>query len=312
MDVVRRMLMELKEFLNKAISFRQKLLDEAFFNACTQGKLFQIHKLLKKGANINAKKDGSSAIVCAVMNGRSDIAMLLAQNPKTDINAEDSKGETVLCTAVRLENVPVVRTILSREDVDVSKKPKSDTKSLLHKAVLSDNYALVHLLGRHPETDVNAQDEYGKTALHYASKMKNDDIFRFLLFHPKTDVNVRDNEGKTPLYDVAEKGKHTYVHMFLLHPDIKPNIQDREGNTPLHIATLLGHENVVQVLGLNPKVDLEVKNNIGRTAEQSTPFYETRKNFLLINRLRKSPNETFPQKSLPYHKRLEKKQTSRE
>ena len=304
--------MDLNDFLNKVIPFRKKRLDRAFWEACETGKLLQVHNLLKKGADINAKKNGVPAILCAVLNRRADIAMRLAQNPKTDINAENPNGETALYVAVSNGDIPVVKTILSREDVEVSKKPLSETKSLLHTAVLNENYGMVLVLGRCPKTDVNARDEYGKTPLHYAARMKNSGIFRSLLLHPKANVNAQDEEGKTPLYEASEKGKHDYVHCFLLHPDINPNIQDREGNTPLHIATLLGHENVIQVLGLNSKVDLSVQNNVGRTAEKSTPFYETRKNFRLINRLRNGKNQVFLNKNLLSRRQMERKQTSRD
>ena len=48
--------MDLNDFLNKVIPFRKKRLDRAFWEACETGKLLQVHNLLKKGADINAKK----------------------------------------------------------------------------------------------------------------------------------------------------------------------------------------------------------------------------------------------------------------
>lgn len=303
--------MTLNDFFNKIFPFRKKRLDDAFLRACVDGKPSLVRKLLKKGADINAKKDGVPAIVCAVRAGYPEVVMLLTENPKMNINAEDDKGETALYVAVTQGNASIIKNILKRDDADITKKPYASQNSVFQIAVLNGDYPLVHHLGKYDKINVNAQDEYGKTPLHYASKMKNADMFRFLLFHPKTNVNIQDNEGKTALYEAAEKGKQEYVHYLLLHPDINPNIQDREGNTPLHIATLLGHENVVQVLGLNSKVDLSVRNNIAKTAEETTPFYETRKNFLLIKRLRKSPNETFSNKNVFFRKQLEKKQSSR-
>jgi ankyrin repeat protein len=301
--------MTFNDILNKIIPFRKKLMDKAFFDACSNGKLMQVYKFLGKGVDLNVQRNGVPAIIQAISMGHSDIAMFLAKNPEVDINKTGVAGKTPLYAAVVKGDVPVVKSILAREDLDLSDKGNA---SSLHQAVFDGNDAMVHFLGGNEKIDVNVRDELGKTPLHYASKMKNSDIFRFLAFHPKADVNIQDKEGKTPLYEASEKGKKEYVHYLLLHPNIKPNIQDREGNTPLHIATLLGNEDIVQILGLNSKVDLSVKNNIGRTAEEATPFYETRKNFLLINRLRKAPNESFPKKTFVCSKYLEKKQSSRE
>ena len=70
-------------------------------------------------------------------------------------------------------------------------------------AVYNNDEHLVSLLLEQPGIEVNAQDEYGRTALHGAAfNETNINVIKLLLNFPGIDIDVTDQSGQTP-YEVA-------------------------------------------------------------------------------------------------------------
>jgi hypothetical protein len=147
-------------------------LDEELFEAVWVGDAAKVSKLLRRGANPNAKEDGSTPLHLAVLKEHADIAKLLLEHG-ADVNAKDKYGGTPL-----------------------------------HRAVLTEDADVVTLLLEHG-ADVNAKDKYGGTPLHLAAAKGHADIARLLLEHG-ADPSIKDNEGSTPL-DIARRKGYAVV-----------------------------------------------------------------------------------------------------
>src|SRR5205809_5703107 len=74
--------------------------------------------------------------------------------------------------------------------------------------------------------DVNAADEYGRTALHVAAKDKSTEVIKLLLSRG-ADVNRQDKDGRTPLHLA-----YSYAIDLLLEAKADWKIVDKAGNSP--------------------------------------------------------------------------------
>ncbi|MBQ4084097.1 MAG: ankyrin repeat domain-containing protein [Alphaproteobacteria bacterium] len=278
--------MNFNDILNKVIPFRKKRLDREFICACADGDLKGVKRALKKGADINAKYDDVPAILSAVSFGHNDVAMYLAQNPKTDVNASDLHGTTPLFWAIARGGMSgTIKALMKREDIDTNRKPNWMGASLLHEAVLKQDYTAVRLLSENPKTNMNVRDAKGQTPLHLAvTKINSSEIVRLLVSHPRVKVNALDMKRQTPLHVAAFEGKSGYVKHLLSHREIDPNIQDIDGNTPFHLASMKGHEKATQTLAVSPKVYFSVRNRLNATAEEMASGFDLR---LMIRRMEK-------------------------
>jgi len=120
--------------------------------------------------------------------------------------------------------------------------------------------------------DVNARDEYGRTALSLACRRDRLGVVRTLI-SSGADVNAADtraeapcNSGMTPLHWAAGRG-HTGVVELLLASGAGVDARDDEGLTPLHSALDLCPANVEQVLQflLAAGADINAATNLGFT-----------------------------------------------
>jgi ankyrin repeat protein len=94
--------------------------------------------------------------------------------------------------------------------------------------------------------DVNARDQWERTALYYAAEKGHKEVVELLLEHG-ADVNARDQGGRTALQHPAEKGYEEVVELLLEHgADV--NACGDWGWTPLHSAVNNGHDEIVELL----------------------------------------------------------------
>ena len=112
-------------------------------------------------------------------------------------------------------------------------------------------------------TDVEARDEYGRTALREAASGGHDEVVKRLL-DAGADVEARDKYGWTALRGAASGG-HDDVVKRLLDAGADVEARDKYGGTALREAASRGHDEVVKRL-LDAGADVEARDDDGGTA----------------------------------------------
>ena len=144
----------------------------------------------------------------------------------------------------------LIRDIFEYSVVDINSKDYRGMTTLMC-ATIWGNEKIIELLLRHPEIDVNIQDEeIGWSALIYAVYNLQPKSVELLLKHPKIDVNVQDQWDRTALmYTVSDIYDHknikkieAIIDLLLQQSGIDANLQDEDGMTASMWASSHGYE----------------------------------------------------------------------
>ena len=129
--------------------------------------------------------------------GNTEIQDLLLSRPTLKVNGFNSEGDSPLMMAVKLHNIGLVRTLLTKgADVNLPGKER-ETPFLL--AIRRSDFAMIDLLLSDPKLDVNLQDAYGDSPLMVATCCGNYPLVEKLLLKSNIDILLLDNAGSTLL-----------------------------------------------------------------------------------------------------------------
>lgn len=96
------------------------------------------------------------------------------------------------------------------------------------------------------KVDVNAQDEWGKTALHMAAANGHDEIVKVLI-DAGANVAVANESGNTALHWACLMG-HEQVTRLLMEAGANPSALNKMEQTPVDEALSRGHQHLVGVI----------------------------------------------------------------
>lgn len=176
--------------------------------------------------DLNARdEDGNTILIRAIYSGYLDVVKYLVElaptgKPHVDLNAKDKNGYTVLILAANAGKWDIVKYLIELKDSTTGKS----------------------------RIDLNAQNEYGDTVLMLAVNAGKLEIIKYLVElkdakdEPRIDLNAKDNNGMTVLINAACYGKLDIVKYLVELKDTtgKPifdlNAKSKGGKTALMFA----------------------------------------------------------------------------
>ncbi|KAJ8300981.1 hypothetical protein KUTeg_022500 [Tegillarca granosa] len=191
-----------------------------------------ITSLLVQGAAINAQTDrtGETSLHLAARYARADAAKVLL-DASADPNCQDSTGRTPLHTAVAADAQGVFQML-------------DGTTPMILAVRLAVEGMVEELINA--DADVNAADEYGKTALHWAAAVNNAEAAHVLLQHG-ANRDAQDFKDETPLFLAAREGSYETAKILLDHYANR-DITDHMDRLPRDVATERMHDDILHLL----------------------------------------------------------------
>ena len=181
--------------------------------AAHNGHLGIVELLVHNGANPNL--EGShfdiggpifTALTCATKNGHFEVVEFLINN-KADVNGGLGGA---LYHAVLSDNLKIAKFLLNNganvNDI-VDRFANKPLMQAVHNK--SDSFDIVILLVDHG-ANINAQNQYGRTALMTAITSSNFEAAKFLK-NKGADITKQDNKGRTAFDLLLEKAKKLYL-----------------------------------------------------------------------------------------------------
>lgn len=130
--------------------------------------------------------------------------------------------------------------------INTKKQENIKTNYALHNAVRINNLDLVKELISKNDMNINQKDLYGYTPLHLAVRFNFFEIAKELIDN-KADINTIDIYKDTPLLDSVRSGYNEISKILICNKaDIK--VLDKFNKTPLDYALLRNDENIVLLL----------------------------------------------------------------
>lgn len=207
----------------------------------------------------------------------------------------DSRGDTALMLAIKLNNFNLVKLFINRQKHRVTINTKTK-ESILHMAVSNDNYEIFKLLlsntdvqllgcpnptGMTPLLHAGEQNSLKclklllskgyihttnsitkETLLHFAIKCNNvlilSEITTLKSLH--WFVKQKDNQGKTPFWSAIEAGNHLGIKSFLMAGWIDINELNENGESCIFVSAKYGFIKVLKSLLLSDKYYSFCKN----------------------------------------------------
>ncbi|XP_032808245.2 ankyrin repeat domain-containing protein 55 isoform X1 [Petromyzon marinus] len=212
--------------------------------------------LLRNGARQNMPdKNGRLPLHAATAHG--DVRMLnvlLQQSSVQEINHQDNEGMTTLHWAAFHNHPEHVQALMER-DADPSLVDK-DFKTALHWAAQNGGERACELMLQHRlgPSVVNYDDENGKTCVHVAAAAGHAAIIALLARVPECNLQALDVDDRTPLHWAAAAGRESCVEV-LLALGVDPSPSDISENTPLSYAVHCNHSGCVKLLSTQPRAE---------------------------------------------------------
>ena len=114
----------------------------------------------------------------------------LVQEPLCDVNCRDKEHNTPLHWAAVQGDVPILRLLLGRRDLDVNRQTKQKAFSPLHLAARHGHAEAVSLLMRHPKLEVNIFSASREAPIHAAAHKGHSAVVKLLAGHAAADPSV--------------------------------------------------------------------------------------------------------------------------
>ncbi|XP_072345005.1 neurogenic locus notch homolog protein 1-like [Scyliorhinus torazame] len=204
-----------------------------------------ISDFIYQGANLHNQTDrtGETALHLAARYARSDAAKRLLES-SADANIQDNMGRTPLHAAVAADAQGVFQILIRNRATDLDARMHDGTTPLILAARIAVEGMVEELVNCH--ADVNAVDDFGKSALHWAAAVNNVEATMVLLKNG-ANKDMQNNKEETPLFLAAREGSYETGKLLLGH-FANREITDHMDRLPRDIAQDRMHHDIVRLL----------------------------------------------------------------
>uniref|UniRef100_A0A8C4EBL8 Neurogenic locus notch homolog protein 1 n=1 Tax=Dicentrarchus labrax TaxID=13489 RepID=A0A8C4EBL8_DICLA len=204
-----------------------------------------INDFIYQGANLHNQTDrtGETALHLAARYARSDAAKRLLE-ASADANIQDNMGRTPLHAAVAADAQGVFQILIRNRATDLDSRMHDGTTPLILAARLAVEGMVEELINCH--ADVNAIDDFGKSALHWAAAVNNVEA-AIVLLKNGANKDMQNNKEETPLFLAAREGSYETAKVLLDH-FANREITDHMDRLPRDIAQERMHHDIVRLM----------------------------------------------------------------
>jgi ankyrin repeat protein len=202
------------------------------------GGLLRDFRALRNSGDVPAVNNAENTLLhLAILMARSDLAELLALNPKISINQQNNRGYTALMYAARNGSTNVVKKILGAKGAVDLQNEEGHTALIL---ATVDGFVgtMEALLAAGAKRDL--QNCKGMTALMYASRNGHIEAARLLL-GSGANPNLQNKSGETALELAIKKNHTSIIELINGHnvPAVRPTRNAPDDTPPASAATLV-------------------------------------------------------------------------
>lgn len=260
-------------------------LKSTLLEAAKNGHFAAMLLLLEKipPPSIRSSKGGETLLHLAVSADHIRTVDTLLHRIGININTIDYGGNTPFLIAIKCGTVKIARLLFECAGIDVSLANKNG-RTPLHEIMLPERseqsrssaqwYDFGRSLIKHPKSQINHQDFFGRTPLHCAVVSNHAVLVQQLLLRKEIQPNLQNDYGSTPLWEAAYHGRLEITQTLLDIPRVDVKAKDKRGRTPLFMASTYGYLEIVRLL-LNQS-DIEI-NLLDRDEEGETCLFAATK-----------------------------------
>ncbi|XP_001652192.2 uncharacterized protein LOC5568315 [Aedes aegypti] len=252
--------------------------ESVFFRACYSDNLDLVrNEVEREGWDPLKQEHGTYGLIRAAAWGSLPIVQYLYDAGFRDhLDLEDDTHYTALATAVRFENLEVVKFLVEK-GADTSKIFDTPSNRELLKFMIDtfDFKPTVNFEGlakltieelRETQFDYYTKDEYGKLFLHYYVEFHdNPEVLRFLLTkYDNVDLECEET-GRTALHEALAAHNPKFVDVLLEAGADYRKRCSKSGQSVLHFAALAQDRRHLDLFLAKPDMDIDDRNNEGET-----------------------------------------------
>ncbi|TGK50430.1 ankyrin repeat domain-containing protein [Leptospira kanakyensis] len=204
--------------------------------------------LLNAGANINAQtKFGKTPLMVSVFIKHFALAQELIKRG-TNIELEDSDGNTVLLAMINIGNDHTDKPKLFQILLNANANPNHQNKegdTALHLSVIGNSLEILEILTKQ-NVDSSLRNQKGKTALDQAIINENWLATKILLKIEK-NINGLDKYGSTMLHSAILNEKYELITL-LMEAGADPQTKDKWGKSAFEFADKQNNPKVIKLL----------------------------------------------------------------
>ena len=207
---------------------------------------FKTHELCRK----SLVEDGLPALHAASKLGYDDVVTLLLN--VAEVNTLDYLQRTALDHAAEKGHSRVTRILSTTKGIKVNELSTS-----LITAAKQGHVTIVQLL-LGAGAKVKTKDQEQRTALSWAAGKGHTAVMNLLLKRTDIDINAKDLSGRTPCSYAAEAGYEEALELLLTRDSVDSSCLTKDGVSPLGVAVENGHETAVDLLLKRSDIDVNL------------------------------------------------------